>query len=78
MESPVTRDLAENKIDEFIENERTLPFEKFPCHTQIVERMVKLVTEASSKVFELNVQDGFIRSTLQSHKKMPSFESKAE
>ncbi|GBN32406.1 hypothetical protein AVEN_216915-1 [Araneus ventricosus] len=41
-------------------------FIKFPSHTQAVERIVKLVTEASRKRFEPQNRDGFIRATLES------------
>lgn len=51
-------------------------FNKFPCHTQAVERCVKLVTEASQKVVGSDARDGFIRSTLLSRSSMPSFSSK--
>ncbi|KAJ8888132.1 hypothetical protein PR048_007619, partial [Dryococelus australis] len=39
-------------------------FDKFPCHTQVVERCVKLITEASQKVVGSNLRDGFTRTTL--------------
>ncbi|GBN06262.1 hypothetical protein AVEN_155972-1 [Araneus ventricosus] len=52
-------------------------FDKFPCHTQAVERYVKLVTEASQKVVGSNSRDGFIRTTLLSRSSMPSFLSKS-
>lgn len=51
---------------------------KFPCHTQSVERCVKLVTEAASKVCGYENRDGFIRSTLRSRLLMPKFDSKVE
>ncbi|GBL62395.1 hypothetical protein AVEN_101522-1 [Araneus ventricosus] len=52
-------------------------FDKFPCHTQAVERGVKLVTEASQKVVDSNSRDGFIRTTLLSISTMPGFSSKS-
>lgn len=53
-------------------------FNKFPCHTQAVERCVKLVTEASQKVVGFSSRDGFIRTTLLSRSSMPSFSSKSK
>ncbi|GBN64988.1 hypothetical protein AVEN_95362-1 [Araneus ventricosus] len=53
-------------------------FIKFPSHTQSVERIVKLVTEASRKRFGPQNRDGFIRATLESRKQMSQFESKKE
>ncbi|GBM41951.1 hypothetical protein AVEN_112111-1 [Araneus ventricosus] len=52
-------------------------FDKFPCHTQAVERCVKLVTEASQKAIPSNSRDGFIRTTVFSRSSMPSFSSKS-
>ncbi|GBL79008.1 hypothetical protein AVEN_48966-1 [Araneus ventricosus] len=47
------------------------------CHTQAVERCIKLVTEASQKVVSSNSRDGFIRTTLLSRSSMPNFSSKS-
>lgn len=52
-------------------------FDKFPCHTQAVERCIKLVTSASQKVVGFEARDGLIRTTLQSRAAMPCFESKS-
>ncbi|GBM69300.1 hypothetical protein AVEN_86630-1 [Araneus ventricosus] len=41
---------------------------KFPSHTQAVERIVKLVTEASRRRVGPQNRDGFIRATLESRK----------
>ncbi|GBM83798.1 hypothetical protein AVEN_54791-1 [Araneus ventricosus] len=51
-------------------------FIKFPSHTQAVERIVKLVTEAPRKRVGSQNRDGFIRATLKSRKQMSQFESK--
>jgi hypothetical protein len=51
---------------------------KFPCHTQSVERCVKLVTEASGKVCGHENRDGYIRATLKSRSMMPKFNTKLE
>ncbi|GBL88388.1 hypothetical protein AVEN_103040-1 [Araneus ventricosus] len=53
-------------------------FIKFPSHTQAVERIVKLVTEASRKRVGPQNRDGFIRATLESRKQMSQFESKTD
>ncbi|GBN51420.1 hypothetical protein AVEN_180576-1 [Araneus ventricosus] len=53
-------------------------FIKFPSHTQAVERILKLVTEASRKRVEPQNRDGFIRATLESRKQMSHFESKKD
>ena len=48
----------------------------YPCHTVAVERLVKLVTEASLKVCGHDNRDGFIRATLASRQQMKKFDTK--
>lgn len=48
-----------------------------PCHSQAVERSVKLVTEAASSVTEEN-RHGFILNKLTSRQKMPKIGSKID
>lgn len=48
-----------------------------PCHSQAVERGVKLVTEASASVVESN-RHGFILNTIHSRQKMPAFNTKKD
>lgn len=50
----------------------------YPCHTQAVERGVKVVTEASASVCGVKRRDGFIRNKYLSRAKMPKFESKCD
>ncbi|GBN36019.1 hypothetical protein AVEN_194725-1 [Araneus ventricosus] len=49
---------------------------KFPSDTQAVERIVKLVTDASRKRVGPQNSDGFIRATLEFRQQMSQFESK--
>ncbi|GBN80979.1 hypothetical protein AVEN_198433-1 [Araneus ventricosus] len=53
-------------------------FIKFLFHTKAVERIVKLVTEASRKRVGPKNRDGFIRATLEPRKQMSQFESKKD
>jgi len=46
---------------------------RLSCHSQAVERTVKLVTEAASKVCGPEKRDAFIRTTLRSREKMHAF-----
>ena len=48
-EPPLTADAPEADTRSFVKSGRqsTIEFERFPCHTQAVERCVKIVTEAS-------------------------------
>ena len=50
-EPPLTKRLSESKIKSFIEtNALWDDIPKIPCHTQSVERHIKLVTQAAEKV----------------------------
>ena len=48
------------------------------CHTQIVQRTVKLVTESSSQACSQDAREGIIVTTLASRKRMPAFKSKKD
>ena len=50
----------------------------FPCHTQAVERCVKLVTEASEAVIGAENRDGWVRKTMLSRATIPRFETMAD
>lgn len=77
---PILRDLSEDDIKSLINSDNTIipEIQKFPCHTQAVERCVKLVTEASNKVFGHEARDGYIRTTLKSRSVMPHFSQKSD
>lgn len=77
-EPPLTYNLSDKDIDDLIESKQKKVFANLPCHTQAVERVVKLVTKASSSVCGIKNRDGLIRARIESRKKMPTFESKAE
>ena len=53
-----------------------LNFPKYPCHSQTVERMVKLVTEVSSSVFGEERQQDKIVSVLASRKSRKAYDTK--
>ncbi|GBM95908.1 hypothetical protein AVEN_119553-1 [Araneus ventricosus] len=77
---PLLRRFRNQQIWFKVQSGRTVAdgnFDKFPCHTQAVERCVKMVTEASQKVVGSNCRGGFIRTTLLSGSPMPSFSSKS-
>ncbi|GBM03036.1 hypothetical protein AVEN_14548-1 [Araneus ventricosus] len=77
---PMLRDLSEDDIKSLI-NSDTAPIreiQKFRCHTQAVERCVKLVTEASNKVCGREARDSYIRATLKSRSVMPNFSKKSD
>ena len=70
-EPPLTKRLSESQLKSFI-NTNALwdDIPKIPCHTQSVERHIKLVTQAGEKVCGPENKDGFIRATLASRNKI--------
>ena len=72
------RKFSDEEIDLFILEKRKWNIENFPCHTQAVERCIKLVTEASQSVCGENRRDGFIRSRKESRKRIPYFNTKKD
>ena len=79
-EPPALQTVSGTTIDELIASGDTMQPElaQFPCHTQAVERAVKLVTEAAVQVSDHKERDGLIRNKLQSRQKMPKFETKRD
>lgn len=79
-EPPLTKSWLQEKFKEVAEAgaglEETIL--KLPCHTQAVERCIKLVTEASQSVYGEKARDGFIRARIQSRNIMPKFEKKSD
>lgn len=79
-EPPITSNISTEDLKEFIRSPDTpmLDFPKFPCHTQAVERCVKLVTEAAKSVVGPAARDGFIHSRIIGRQEMPHFDSKRD
>lgn len=50
----------------------------FSCHSQVVERHIKLVTEFSGTVCDQETKDGFISTQFQSTKELPIFDTKQQ
>ncbi|ESN95353.1 hypothetical protein HELRODRAFT_179421 [Helobdella robusta] len=69
---PVLRDVTNDELEKMAKD-GSLKIVDFPCHTQSVERCVKLLTEASQSVTNVNSRDGFVRTTLQSRVEFPIF-----
>lgn len=73
--------LAATPNSELRELIRTLPemnLVRFPCHTQAVGRMVKLVTEASLSATGTEARDGFVTAKLKSRSEMSKFNTKRD
>lgn len=77
---PILRHITNKGINEVIESQgdENLIFLKLPCHTQAVERSVKIVTEASMSLCDKNSREGLIQAKLASRKLMPRFDSKRD
>jgi len=79
-EPPITMSMSDDDLREFIREPTTpvVTFGRYPCHTQAVERCIKVVTEASQSVCGKNRRDGFMRTRLESSAKMRVFETKRD
>ena len=78
-EPPLFKNIPLQDIKEMASTGRSFefgPLQKLPCHTQAVERHVKIITEASKHVCGNDARDGYIRSILKSRDEIPSFTSK--
>ena len=65
--SAITMAISKEELFACIKHEKKLD-EKlldFPCHTQAVERCIKLVTEAFLKVYRKDSRDSFVRATIE-------------
>ena len=78
-ESLLTRKILDREITNNIKTRATLEEARhFPCNTQGVERLIRLVSDASAKVFGSEARDGYIRATIESRKELPKYDTKAE
>ena len=59
-----------NMTNEQLTSVKDSPLEvpAYPCHTQAVERAIRLVTEASSSVIGHEAREGFIRQRILARK----------
>lgn len=74
---PLLSDLNSETLSNLHESKLGNVIRQIPCHSQAVERSVKLVTEAASAVTDVN-RHGFILNKLSSRQKMPKFDSKID
>ena len=75
-EPPFTLTYTEEDLNAQIENHLHLKVPFAPFHTQSVERMIKLVSEVSSRVSGFSKRHFEILNTLHSRKAMPKFDNK--
>ena len=87
-EPPLTKIITDEQIDENMQSGNfprhtymrlaSCSISNIPCHSQAVERMVKLISESARNVVGVSNRDGFIRSTIESRRHNPSFETKGD
>lgn len=80
-EPSLLRDLSLDELKEMVDSTSNSSIEYlkgFSCHTQAVERTVKLVSESCMLVTDIVKRDGVIKATLESRRKMPLFKSKQD
>ena len=75
-EPPLTCSLTTTEVRKIIDSPTDVP--KWPCHTQSVERVFKMVTEASAKYFSHEKRDGGIRGQEASRRMMSKNDSKQD
>ncbi|GBP46966.1 hypothetical protein EVAR_30998_1 [Eumeta japonica] len=78
-EPPMTMKYSDAEISSVISSgDKLFEIEKYLCHTQAVERCVKLVIEASSSVCGPEARDGFIRTRIKARQGIPVFDTKSQ
>ena len=78
-EPPLTMDITDRELEQNVRTSRLFEdAKKFPCHTQGVERLIRLVSKASKSVVGQQAREGFIDATLKSRKEMPQLNTKTQ
>ena len=75
MEPPATLNLSDKEITRLIKSGLLFEIGKLPCHSQIVERHIRLAIEAYQMLSLITsgaeARDGFIRSRIKSRNDLP-------
>ena len=74
-EPPLISRLTDDDIPKIRDDKLVL---KHPCHTQAVERYIRVVSEASSQVVGFPRRDGLIRQKVKSRKLVKHFDVKED
>ncbi|GBP26427.1 hypothetical protein EVAR_75559_1 [Eumeta japonica] len=77
-EPPIFKNLSTEEISYIVQSggEGQLSFLRLPCHTQAVERAVKITTEAAISQCTIKSRLDSIKAKLESRAKTPKFDSK--
>jgi hypothetical protein len=70
--------ISDSELDNYISKKHLFEADKYPLHTQAVERAIKVVSEASSQVCGQETREGFIEARLASRERVSIFESKKD
>ena len=74
-EPPVISGLTDEELQNVRNQKLLLPY---PCHTQAVERKIKVVSECSAQVVERKRVDGLVRQKLRSRKLIKRYDAKKD
>jgi len=80
-EPPLTRKILDHEITNNIKTRAKFEEARHsPFPTRGVELLIRLVSDASARVFEFgpDVRDGFVRAIVESRKVLPIYNTKAE
>lgn len=71
-EPPLLSSFSLRELEQLVACEFDPKIKNIPCHTQAVERTVKMVTEASKRFSSTERRDGSIRATKKAREACPS------
>ena len=75
-EPRILQKLSMDRVEAVLEEPMCFP--KYPCHSQTVERMVKLVTEVSHEVYGEKKQQEKVVAVLASRKNRKAYDTKKD
>jgi hypothetical protein len=75
IEPPYLTQFSDAQVQEFLVTPLSLPIKG---HTQHVERMIRNITEQGTRAATAEKRDGLVRATLNSRKRLPKAETKAD
>ena len=73
LESILTDEYLSEYLESVLDSSEPFSFPKFPCHTQSVERHLRLVSETFSMIADQKLRDSRINITLAKRELMPKF-----
>ena len=71
----LNKEILTEGLNNFPKNPLTI---KLPCHSQSVERCIKMVTKASYEVYGKDSKEGYSRAKIKSCHVIPAYRSKKD